>query len=424
MATLVDWLQQHHGVRDALFWEPATSAPLDGGPYLLWDQSRKDDLRFAFDAAVTHQPTGLQDPPHNQIQLPDHDGARTVLAPHDAWRIYVTTVAQSLAVEIEKRVPWSIAGTPPNELAILFDSRQFFSWNDDEKGYEVEFMVAGNATPCAPDAAYALMHGLLHPPKPKTPAHPVAAVEPTPGVVGKPLPPAALDARIDAIVKLLEWCRDNMFHFLGTGTMKDGEKTWQYRGLAPVRRVIDGTHNSEDGTSGNFGHWTAGCHGTTGFLRTVLRTVNIPVEYTREAGHALPHFVHQKLWLDHGDDPYTTLTTGWPTPADLPYWIGLLLMSDAEHTERFGPNVSEAQKLANIERHLLDVVIEYLPMILLATYVRDKANGRTHANSYIATEIFVKAYTVHQLEQLHLWHRMDEKIASLGGPDAIPLYYY
>jgi hypothetical protein len=424
MATLADWLLQHHGVRDALFWEPASTTPLDGGPFLLWDQSRKDDLRFAFDAAVGHQPTGLQDPPHNQIELADDEGARTVLSPHDAWRIYVTTVAQSLAVEIEKRVPWSITGTSAQERAILFDSRQFFSWNEDEKGYEVEFGVAGNATPCAPDAAYALMHGLLHPPKPKKPAHPIAEADPTPVVTGTPLPPAALDARVDAIVRLLEWCRDNMSHFLGTGTAKDTEQTWQYRGLAPVRRVIDGTHNHQWDGSGNFRHWTAGCHGTTGFLRCVLRSVNIPVEYTRQATHALPHFVHQHLWLDHGDDPYTTFTKGWPDGAEPPYWIGLLLQSDAEHTERFGPTVSEAEQAKNIERHLLDVVIEYLPTILLAYYERDKANGRTHANGYIATEVFTKTYSVHHLEQLHLWHRMDEKIASLGGPHAIPPIYY
>jgi hypothetical protein len=409
---LTAWLVAHNAVLDALFWEQPPSTPFGGGPYLLWDQSRKDDLRSAFDAAVAHQPTGLQDPPHNQLQLADDQGARTVLSPHDAWRIYVTTVAQSLAVEIEKRVPWSIAGTPANELAILFDSRQFFSWNEEEQGYEVEFGVAGNATPCAPDVAYGLIHGLMHA-KPKKP-HP----KPDPS-----LPPAELDARIDTIVKLLEWCRDNMKHFMGTGTAKDMAATWQYRGLASVRRVIDGTHNHEWDGPGSFGHWTAGCHGTTGFLRAVLRTVNIPVEYTREAEHALPHFVHQKLWLDHGDDPYTTFTMGWPTPADLPYWIGLLLMSDAEHTQHFGAHVSEEQKLKNIERHLLDVVIEYLPTILLALYVRDKKNGSTHANSYIATEVFAPTYSAHHLEQLHLWHRMDEKIASLGGPDAIPTYY-
>ena len=159
---LTAWLVAHNAVLDALFWEQPPSTPFGGGPYLLWDQSRKDDLHSAFDAAVAHQPTGLQDPPHNQLQLADDQGARTVLSPHDAWRIYATTVAQSLAVEIEKRVPWSIAGTPANELAILFDSRQFFSWNEEEQGYEVEFGVAGNATPCAPDVAYGLIHGLMH----------------------------------------------------------------------------------------------------------------------------------------------------------------------------------------------------------------------------------------------------------------------
>jgi hypothetical protein len=409
---LADWLHQHHGVRAAIFWEQPSNEPLGGGVYDLWDQSKQDDLRFAYDDAVNGVPTGLHDPPTNRISLPGHDGARTVLSPHDAWRIYVTTVAQSLAVEIEKRVPWSIAGTPANELAILFDSRQFFSWNEDEKGYEVEFMVAGNATPCAPDIAYGLMHELMHAKKP----HP----KPDPK-----LPPAALDARIDTIVRLLEWCRDNMKHFMGTGTTHDMNATWQYSGLASVRRVIDGTHNAEFAGDGpTFAHWTAGCHGTTGFLRAVLRTVNIPVEYTRSAEHALPHFVHQHLWLDHGDDPYTTLTMGWPEPADLPYWIGLLLMNDAQHTAFFGPHVPEAQQARNVERHLLDVVIEYLPTILLAMYLFDKASGKTHENGYLATQVFDKTYTVHELEQKHLWHRMDEKIASLGGPDAIPPISY
>jgi hypothetical protein len=215
-----------------------------------------------------------------------------------------------------------------------------------------------------------------------------------------------------------------MSHFLGTGTAKDMEDTWHYRGLASVQRVIEGTHNHNPEVSNEFSHWTAGCHGTTGFLRAVLRTVNIPVEYTREASHAQPHFVHQNLWLDHGDDPYTTLTRGWPDVAKPPYWIGLLFQSSAEHTARFGPHVSEKQKAKNIERHLLDVVIEYLPTILLAYYERDKANGRTHANGYVATEIFGSTYSVHHLEQQHLWHRMDEKIATLGGPNAIPEIYY
>jgi hypothetical protein len=199
--------------------------------------------------------------------------------------------------------------------------------------------------------------------------------------------------------------------------------TWHYRGLTPVERVIAGTHNHAD-PDDRFAHWTAGCHGTTGFLRTVLRTVNISVEYTTQAGHPQPHFVHQNLWLDHGDDPYTSLVKGWPDGAPPPFWIGLILQSDAEHAQRFGPGVSSRQRAKNIERHILDLTIECLPTILLAYYVRDLANGRTHANGYVATEIFGTTYSVHHLEEQHLWHRMDEKIAGLGGPDAIPEIYY
>lgn len=45
---------------------------------------------------------------------------------------------------------------------------------------------------------------------------------------------------------------------------------WQYRGWPPVERIISGTNDPVLGVR----HWTAGCRGTSGFLRLVLRTTN------------------------------------------------------------------------------------------------------------------------------------------------------
>ena len=104
----------------------------------------------------------------------------------------------------------------------------------------------------------------------------------------------------ETIGNLILWCGD-MVHFLGSFTGKNVEDQWQYRGFPPVSRVIDGTPNM---TSDTRQHRAAGCHGTTGFLRAVLRAVNIPVEYRYTVGHAQPCFISEGLCLSHGDDPY------------------------------------------------------------------------------------------------------------------------
>ena len=53
-----------------------------------------------------------------------------------------------------------------------------------------------------------------------------------------------------------------------------------------------------------FEHWTAGCHGTTGFLRNVLRAV--PVQNLRVCGHGQVRFLTEGTYLDHANNPYNT----------------------------------------------------------------------------------------------------------------------
>jgi len=46
----------------------------------------------------------------------------------------VAHVAQSLAEEIGKRAKWSLTGCSAKQLAVLLDSRQFFTWDGDHFG--------------------------------------------------------------------------------------------------------------------------------------------------------------------------------------------------------------------------------------------------------------------------------------------------
>ena len=91
--------------------------------------------------------------------------------------------------------------------------------------------------------------------------------------------------RLETITRVIEWCK-RLNHFIGRGDAENLYSTWQYYGAPPVIRTIEGTFYNDDIIRR---HWTAGCHGTVNFMRSLLHTLNIPVEYIN-LGHALPYF--------------------------------------------------------------------------------------------------------------------------------------
>ncbi len=100
------------------------------------------------------------------------------------------------------------------------------------------------------------------------------------------------------------------------------EAFWHYTGYPPIARILEGTVVSDPTFPGSPPRsWTAGCTGTTRFLRSVLRVLNIPVReiLTPETGsHAVPFFSGEGLYLSHGDDPYSQdFSTGDFTGRDL-----------------------------------------------------------------------------------------------------------
>jgi hypothetical protein len=378
---LEDWLSSHPQVRNALIWEDA------GGthPYASWSAAKKNDLADAFEAAWFAAPDELADPLPNHATLGDSDSVVQVLSETNAWMLYLAYVAHSLAIEISTGVVWSVTGYSGDNLALLFDSRKLFVWDNARSGYRIDFWL-GVVLPAPPRYThdFLICENLI--------AH----------------------NRFHTIGRLLDWCRHNLVHFSGGWETDNMEKQWQYRGFPPVSRILEGTPNSDHPEWGT-AHRTGGCHGTLGFLRAVLRCVNIPVNPNHVCGHALPHFPTENRYMSHGDDPYNRFSKG--TPAPFPGTS--LMISGATYNEWFGAGVASDKKCDNVGRNVRELALIHLPPYLLEKYCNDLAAGKSHADSSVA-ETFEREYSVAELEAMDLWDRIQAKIDGYGGCENIP----
>jgi hypothetical protein len=201
-----------------------------------------------------------------------------------ARKLYIAWVAQNLVQELGHHFPWSIRFESAERLQILFDSAAIMTMVTTGQ-YSVG---SGNPT----NANYVLRADNLGSSLIGLPRFTYAFLA-TNNLIGT--------TRKETIGRVLAWLTANAVHFYGDQTYANMEDHWQYRGIPPIHRIVRGTTYS--GT-GEFAHWTAGCHGTAGFLRDVLRAANIPVQIVRACGHHQPYFITEGLYLDHGDNPY------------------------------------------------------------------------------------------------------------------------
>ncbi len=373
MPDVGSWLAAHPAIGNALVWE----APGGAQAYASWTTAMKADLAHAFLMAWNFASVLPADPAPNKKTLADSDNVVQILDAAYAWPMFLSYAAQSLAMEIGSRVGWSIAGYSATGLAQLFDSRETFHWNGSQGGYEITF-DHGVVLPCAPNIGFSLAYHMI------------------------------ASNRFSTIAGLLDWCRSNLQHFSGGWDTANVYDQWQYRGFPPVLKMIQGTPMLSQPSSGVH-HVTGGCWGTTGFLRAILRTVNIPVRLVTHCGHAQPNFIEDGLYLSHGDDPYNQLTTATP-----PMPISQILVDQAQFDAWFGAAVPAAAQCNNVGRRTIDLSLTYLPGYLLKAYCRDMANGKSHSNGEVF-DLFKNLYTIAQLEAMNLWGKMDNKIASLGG---------
>jgi hypothetical protein len=389
------WFINHSKIPNAIIWRENPSKENPNGiprDYNLWEQNKKRELSTKFWNILLDIETGLNEAPECTIKL-SKDGTvySTDLKPNDAWNYYITYIAHSLRVEIDRLVHWSILRYDSGQLKFLYDSNSFFEYFADDDVYSIirydkTLFSHGAVTIGDPIRIYDFIdNGKLI------------------GVT-----------RWGTIGRFLGWCRDNLVHFNGENNPEDYQKYWQYKGYPPVERIINGTEVS----GSEIENYTAGCFGTTGLLRNVLRTINIPVLLEERCGHAMPHFVYDKtheFYLSHGDDPYNSLYKH-STPKFIPLE---LIIDQNKFDEWFNKNLPNETICNNIGRHALELAVEYIPNGILKIYCDDISKGRSPEEGRIYNEIFREHISHSELKLFGFWERLKNKTESLGGCEYI-----
>lgn len=386
------WLQARPALADAIEWNFSDLGPLK---YVDWPDEKKAELAEAF---WHGDQIAITDPAANILNLADGDTPRTVLSPGDAWDLYRATIGHVLAAEYAQLFPWSLLDYEYQHLIILLNGRWMFSRSNADGGYELA--QGGSASLPSPPAI----------------VYPFLTAN---DLIG--------DTRLDTIVRITEWCRQNLSHILsahpgpGLHTI-DFEYNWQYRGYPPVSRVIGRTPTTNPDPlyqDNCVVSRTAGCWGTTGFLISVLRLVNIPVHCQRltgnESTHATPWFPSEDRWYSHGDDPY-----GGNAFATPPYAAEEFLIDRATFEAWFGDTVTPFDVQKNIGRQVnFNLVTTYWPDYTLREYCSYWQVGRTgHDNGVY------QSLTRYEPISDATWElfksQMEQKINGFGGCDQIP----
>jgi hypothetical protein len=397
------WLPQHPKIAKALFWEGGRSRPIG---YANWPATRQRQL----DAIYTGKAKVPSDPPVNLLTPADDADADTRIDEDSAWALYLSYVAASLGCEIDRRVPWSILDYPAAALAVLLDARQMFDRRVEAgspAGYQFNFGKSGFVLPAGAADSLAFLKD--------------AGIWPTHrGIQPVPLPLPVLDpalARRKTVFRMVDWCR-KLVHFFGGFEASTAESHWQYRGYAPAIRMMRQTARS--GT-GDTAHWTAGCWGTVGFVRSVLRAINIPVELRHPGSHAQPWFPLEGLGLCHGDDPYCRRQQYLPGQAaeftesraiwDAVFPADELFIDAARYDALFGSGLPLETLDRNVSATLRAIAVKYLPYGWLRARCNDLADpAKTEVFDYFGGYL-----SEAELQAMQLRERLDAKIASIGG---------
>jgi hypothetical protein len=347
---VAQWLDAHPRIAAAVKWQHTSVGSAyevtedEKTPWSQWTPEMRNDLAAAFKSAWdwlhTADPlNALQEtlvyPPLNVSSEIAVDTATpwVFVKKAYAWDLYIRWLAHNLIVEIEGLVPWSLSEANSAQRGALLDSASMMTMRP---GQPVIFSLCGN--PGHVNYVHRkdnLGASVIGPPR-----YTYAFLSNT-GLIG--------DTRLETIGNVLNWARDHLWHYFGGDTYLNAEAHWQYRGWPPVTHIIEGT--TYTGTN-QFGHWTAGCHGTFAFVRHLLRAVNIPVQCQRICGHATLWFMSEDLYMDHGDDPYnlTFKATGLPASA--------LLIDRARFVSWFGAetdNHENASACPNIGRQVSEL---------------------------------------------------------------------
>jgi hypothetical protein len=400
-ATLSNWLAQNSSIASAMQWiSPVVANPPQTVGYTSWPSAMQTALLQNFvnywawytSGMTGTDPTPVTDPPPNQHTTSNND-VLTVLAPSDAQALYLKYLALTFVVELQGQVPWSLLQLDTASLAELLDSRKFFT-QYGSGGYDLIPMSVVPAPPLVA-AKYVSDHNLLCSTRPET------------------------------IAEAVFWAR-NLQHFQTdlTNFAQDERDFWQYAGNPPASRVLSGTKYSGTRNTGSYAgvptnltQWTMGCHGTTGLLKSLLRTLNIPVEHFSNgnpsvtlpnnsfifSGHATLHFTADHLWLSHADDPY------FLNDAILPFPLQALEIGDTQFFAWY-PNTGAASTVAP-GRQQDNLWVDYGDQFMPADRLKDLQTKPTPPDlnicAYVNSGTSENYYTCSQAEAMGLLSMLD-----------------
>jgi|GEM_PF-1011407 hypothetical protein len=370
---VLGWLDAHPMIATNLYWkEPGDIIK----QFPVWQPSRRQDLAAAFARAWNYETIPWNDTPPDQTAAHEAAG-NPLLNANDAWMIYGAYVGHMLAMEIGGRVPWSILSYPADHLFELFHMI-----NCRPDGYELQTWNI----PASPHFTYSFLVSN--------------------NIIGP--------TRQETIRNLLAWCRNYLRHSYDSTL----QEIWGYY-WPPVQRIIEGTTDTKYPEYG-VNHYTAGCSGTTRFLMTIFKVVNIPIQKKSITGHAIPYFMTEDAYLSHGDDPYTTnmkvthpflYGPEYPVPVralDDP--INKLLISGSTYNAWFGPTVPEPEK--NVGRRSSELDIEYFSDYLLHLYWLDKQANLTPPQGRVF-KFLQRDFPASIITDL--WPAMETRLFALGG---------
>lgn len=392
--TLEEWINANPKIKAVINWPDIKTTSILN--FNDWTAEMREDLEKAYETIVKYQWLVMQDPPENMYRGPDDALPGTYLREKVAWEIYVAHIAQSLAVEIQKWVNWSLLAYNAENLENLLDGRYFYRVDKPKGLYFVDWDEMGDSTAGTPTLPFALLKQNKF----------------------------IATTRLKTIANLLEWCRKELRHYgmpiEGVGRVEGlmHHMHWQYRGYVPVSRVIMGTirkseeHNYEETKTR---HWTAGCYGTAGFLRNVLKTVNIPVKLLQFGNHFQVFFPTEGKYLSHADDPYKVQvkTAGYP--------IEFVMLESQEYVDIFGDGNAddEYEVLRKIGFKIRGLTARFIPLITLFERCKDISANKSLEESDVFKNLKAR-FTMDELQEMNLWGRLDGKIEAYGGCEKLP----
>jgi hypothetical protein len=377
------WLTNHPKVAKSIHF----AGEQYSGDWMTWPDGLKEHLADRWETMVkwygqsmpSPDPARFPDPLRRDGECDPQWGSGFVVSKEHGRHVYLSHVANGLALEMTGKLPWSIADYSSAHLRDLFS---------------MDYWMAFLAPPDATIGGY-VFEELM---SPATPAH-VMQFFASNDLIGT-------SAR-DTIARLFDWCKI-LIHW----TPSDAHAFWGPDAPPiPSSMLIDGSNYT--GTNPpTFGRYTMGCGGTSAFMKSVLRAVNIPVENkTPPCGHVMPHFPTVNRTLSHGDDPYdrlgwVTAFPGWPVPELKEYLITI-----DQWNAWFDPSIDPAVMINNVGKHMGEIAVEYQSDWLLDAYCEDTSAGADHASGQVfaALKTF---YTLAELEATQLWDKLAAKTAA------------